>query len=126
MLLANGVSLKQIQDWLGHSDFAITANVYAHLDFSAKQATAEAMTWIGNTSLAHAMEADESIAIPVVECTNKDNGSIQSLSDVIHSLIATGIQMEVILVWLKQVDEDIAKGMDLTESFQKFHRSIAV
>ena len=52
LLLANGVSLKQIQDWLGHSDFAITANIYAHLDFSSKQATAGAMTWIGDTFLA--------------------------------------------------------------------------
>ena len=51
LLLANGVSLKQIQDWLGHSDFAITANIYAHLDFSAKKETASAMTWIGDTSL---------------------------------------------------------------------------
>ena len=51
LLLANGVPLKQIQDWLGHSDFAITANIYAHLDFSSKKATAEAMSWIGDTSL---------------------------------------------------------------------------
>jgi integrase len=28
LLLANGVRLKQILDWLGHSDFAITANIY--------------------------------------------------------------------------------------------------
>jgi integrase len=26
LMLANGVPLKQIQEWLGHSDFAITAN----------------------------------------------------------------------------------------------------
>ena len=52
LLLANGVPLKQIQDWLGHSDFAITANIYAHLDFSAKHATAEAMSWLDETSLA--------------------------------------------------------------------------
>jgi integrase len=56
LLLANGVSLKQIQDWLGHSDFAITANIYAHLDFSAKQAAAESMSWISDTSLAEAVE----------------------------------------------------------------------
>jgi len=56
LLLANGVSLKQIQDWLGHCDFAITANTYAHLDFSSKQATAGAMSWIGNTSLASGSE----------------------------------------------------------------------
>lgn len=29
LLLDNGVSLKQIQEWLGHSDFSITANIYA-------------------------------------------------------------------------------------------------
>ncbi|MGL6202095.1 MAG: tyrosine-type recombinase/integrase [Lachnospiraceae bacterium] len=30
LLLANGVPMKQIQEWLGHSDFSTTANVYAH------------------------------------------------------------------------------------------------
>ena len=56
LLLANGVSLRHIQEWLGHSDFAITANTYAHLDFSAKQETAEAMTWLGSTSLSSSLE----------------------------------------------------------------------
>jgi len=51
LLLANGVPLKQIQEWLGHSDFAITANTYAHLEFSSKLASAQAMAWIENTSL---------------------------------------------------------------------------
>jgi len=55
LLLANGVPLKHIQDWLGHSNFAITANTYAHLDFSAKHATADAMSWIGDTSLGSAL-----------------------------------------------------------------------
>ena len=36
LLLANGVPLKSIQEWLGHSDFSTTANVYSHLDYSAK------------------------------------------------------------------------------------------
>ena len=52
LLLANGVPLKAIQEWLGHSDFSITANIYAHLEFDSKLASAEAMTWIDNTSLA--------------------------------------------------------------------------
>ena len=51
LLLANGVPLKQIQEWLGHSDFAITANTYAHLEFNSKLASANAMTWIEKTSL---------------------------------------------------------------------------
>ena len=43
LLLANGVHLKQIQDWLGHSDFSTTANIYAHLDYSSKISSAQAM-----------------------------------------------------------------------------------
>jgi integrase len=51
LLLANGVPLKQIQEWLGHSDFAITANTYAHLEFNSKLAAAQAMTWLGKTTM---------------------------------------------------------------------------
>ena len=43
MLLANGVPMKQIQEWLGHSDFSTTANVYAHLDYQSKITSAEAI-----------------------------------------------------------------------------------
>ena len=43
LLLANGVPLKQIQDWLGHSDFSTTANIYAYLDYSSKLSSAQAM-----------------------------------------------------------------------------------
>ena len=43
ILLANGVPMKQIQEWLGHSDFSTTANIYAHLDFHSKVSSAEAM-----------------------------------------------------------------------------------
>jgi len=32
LLLKNGVSMKEIQAWLGHSDYGTTANLYAHLD----------------------------------------------------------------------------------------------
>lgn len=43
LLLANNVPMKQIQDWLGHSDFSTTANIYAHLDYSSKLSSAQAM-----------------------------------------------------------------------------------
>ena len=35
--------MKQIQEWLGHSDFSTTANIYAHLDYSSKLNSADAM-----------------------------------------------------------------------------------
>ena len=31
-----GVTLKHIQEWLGHSDFSTTADIYSHLDSTAK------------------------------------------------------------------------------------------
>ena len=43
LLLANGVPMKQIQEWLGHSDFSTTANIYAHLDYTSKLNSADAL-----------------------------------------------------------------------------------
>ena len=43
LLLKQGVPMKQIQEWLGHSDTSTTANIYAHLDAQSKQLSAETM-----------------------------------------------------------------------------------
>lgn len=43
LLLANNVPMKKIQEWLGHSEFSTTANIYAHLDYQSKIFSAEAM-----------------------------------------------------------------------------------
>jgi integrase len=36
LLVASGVPMKNIQEWLGYSNFSTTADIYSHLDFSAK------------------------------------------------------------------------------------------
>ena len=36
LLLSNKVPMKMIQDWLGHSDMATTANIYSHIDSTSK------------------------------------------------------------------------------------------
>ena len=43
LMLKNGVNMKQIQMILGHSDFATTANIYSHLDYSDKIPATETM-----------------------------------------------------------------------------------
>ena len=49
ILLQQGFSLKQIQDWLGHSDISTTANVYAHVPYVEKVSIAKSATpIIGN------------------------------------------------------------------------------
>lgn len=41
IMIRNGVQMKQIQEWLGHSNFSTTADVYSHLDYSSKLESAE-------------------------------------------------------------------------------------
>ena len=43
LLLANGVQMKLIQEWLGHSDIGTTSNVYSHVDSESKKLSAEAI-----------------------------------------------------------------------------------
>ena len=43
LLLKNGVAVKDIQDWLGLSSYATTANIYAHLDTDSKKQPATKM-----------------------------------------------------------------------------------
>ena len=43
LLLSSGVPMKQIQEWLGHSDFSTTANIYSYLEYSSKLTSADAL-----------------------------------------------------------------------------------
>ena len=116
LLLANGVSLKEIQEWLGHSDFAITANIYAHLEFDSKLKSADRMAWIQETSLASGIETT------TVADTSQDDGSFQTaLPDFMHKLMITGVSIEAIQAWLKQAELDFISGMSLTDSFREFY-----
>lgn len=49
LLLANNVSMKEIQEWLGHSSYNTTANIYAHVDSSSKENSANTISSIFNT-----------------------------------------------------------------------------
>ena len=43
MLIDMGFTLKDVQEWLGHSDIKMTANIYAHLDTARKSSMAESL-----------------------------------------------------------------------------------
>lgn len=44
LLVSKGVPMKNIQEWLGHANFNTTADVYSHLDYTAKYESAKAIT----------------------------------------------------------------------------------
>lgn len=43
MLISMGWTLKDVQEWLGHSDIKMTANIYSHLDTARKSNIAAAL-----------------------------------------------------------------------------------
>lgn len=43
LLYTSGIGLKEIQEWLGHSDIGTTSNIYTHLDYSNKRAAANTL-----------------------------------------------------------------------------------
>ena len=43
MLIAMGWSLKDVQEWLGHADIQMTANIYSHLDIARKTSIAASL-----------------------------------------------------------------------------------
>ena len=44
LLVGNGVSMKAVQEWLGHSTFTVTANFYTHLEYESKRTSAETIS----------------------------------------------------------------------------------
>jgi hypothetical protein len=61
LLVANGVPMKNIQEWLGHSNFSTTADVYSHLDFSAKIKSANIISQTLNFGYKDFEEREEDI-----------------------------------------------------------------
>lgn len=49
ILLKNGANMKEIQAWLGHSNYNTTANLYAHLDTSSVCNTGKVITNVFGT-----------------------------------------------------------------------------
>lgn len=49
ILLKNGANMKEIQAWLGHSNYNTTANLYAHLDTSSVCNTGKVITNVFST-----------------------------------------------------------------------------
>lgn len=43
LALKNGANLKEVQEFLGHSNISTTANIYAHVDMEQKKSIADGL-----------------------------------------------------------------------------------
>ena len=60
LLIACGVSMKEIQEWLGHSAISTTADIYSHLNYSSKLNVANTLTNVfGGTTMDLGKQDDE-------------------------------------------------------------------
>ncbi len=64
LLIACGVSMKEIQEWLGHSAISTTADIYSHLNFSSKLNVANTLSNVfGGTLDVKAQDTSEARAL---------------------------------------------------------------
>ncbi|MDE7082127.1 MAG: site-specific integrase [Clostridia bacterium] len=65
LLIACGVSMKEIQEWLGHSAISTTADIYSHLNYSSKLNVANTLTSVfgGETMVSGKQESTEAQAL---------------------------------------------------------------
>ena len=71
LLLANDVPMKAIQEWLGHSNYAITANLYSHLEYNAKVISAETIARVLDGEADQQSKAPAETAEPEKKSTKK-------------------------------------------------------
>ncbi len=65
LLIACGVSMKEIQEWLGHSAISTTADIYSHLNYSSKLNVANTLTSVfgGETMISGQRDSAEAQAL---------------------------------------------------------------
>lgn len=80
LLLANDVPMKAIQEWLGHSNYAITANLYSHLEYNAKVISAETIARVldGEAEQQSKVPAETGESAPEKKSAKKSAGRKQS------------------------------------------------
>jgi len=78
------------------------------LEFNSKLASAGAMTWIDNTSLASATETEPPA---VIQPANTTDRSANDWPDFLNSLFVSGVPMETIQAWVKQANPTSEKSL---------------
>ncbi|MBC5648121.1 tyrosine-type recombinase/integrase [Christensenella tenuis] len=108
LLLRAGFNMRQLQEWLGHSDFGITAKIYAHVDYEDKATMAD--------SLEHQINGG-------VLGENSEGRKKEALRQCALDLLKQGETLETVKEWLHLEEDDIYDNV-ATEDFTMMCKTI--
>ncbi|MDE7070663.1 MAG: tyrosine-type recombinase/integrase, partial [Clostridia bacterium] len=82
LLIACGVSMKEIQEWLGHSAISTTADIYSHLNYSSKLNVANTLTSVfgGETMISGKQDSTEAQALLTALFKGAEHEQAETLS----------------------------------------------
>lgn len=88
LLIACGVSMKEIQEWLGHSAISTTADIYSHLNYSFKLNVANTLTSVfgGETMVSGQQDSAEAQALLTALFRGSEHEQADTLSKTVEAV----------------------------------------
>lgn len=111
LLIACGVSMKEIQEWLGHSAISTTADIYSHLNYSSKLNVANTLTSVFGSETMVSGQQDSSEAQTLLTALFKgaeheQAEPLEAVESVTNEMIADGEEV-IKLPDETSLDEDL-------------------
>lgn len=120
LLLACGVNMKEIQEWLGHSAISTTADIYSHLNFSSKLNIANTLTNVlgGEMIESNGQDQEETKALLSTLFRGAEHEQAKSVSEPVEAIEND---------FVAEVEEELEEPDDLSynEDFEVADKSIA-
>lgn len=120
LLIACGVSMKEIQEWLGHSAISTTADIYSHLNYSSKLNVANTLTSVfgGETMVSGQQDSAEAQALLTALFRGSEHEQAEGLSKPVEAVT------DEITPVLEEEPESTVEP-DFSEVLDDFDKSIA-
>lgn len=120
LLIACGVSMKEIQEWLGHSAISTTADIYSHLNYSSKLNVANTLTSVfgGETIISGQQDSAEAQALLTALFRGSEHEQAEGLSKPVEA-----VTDKITPILDEEPEETI--GADFSEVLGDYDKSLA-
>lgn len=121
LLIACGVSMKEIQEWLGHSAISTTADIYSHLNYSSKLNVANTLTSVFGSETMVSGQQDSSEAQTLLTALFK--GAEHEQAETLSKPVEV-VTDEIMPIPEETVKTDFADDLaDLDESIAEYKKA---